>query len=333
MRKHFRRRYGSVALWRTTAVVAAFAVTPGLVGLAGGSAVANAFSRPGLPVEYLQVPSPSMGRDIKVEFQGGAPRAAYLLDGQRAREDWNGWDIETPAFEWYYQSGVSLVMPVGGQSSNYTDWYKPAHGKDGNGNAGVWTYKWETFLTSELPAWLAANKGISATANAVVGLSMAGPSALTLSVYHPQQFIYAAALSSPVHPSAARWQISIAMADAGGFSSADMWGPGDDPAWQRNDPYLHIDKLIANNTRLWIYCGSGDATDLDKDRSGFERFTGGMIEHQVLGANKQFADAYTAAGGTNAHIDFPNGGIHNWSYWGQQLQAMKTDLVDYLHSH
>nr|AAB22871.1 antigen 85C=secreted protein {N-terminus} [Mycobacterium tuberculosis, Peptide Partial, 37 aa] [Mycobacterium tuberculosis] len=37
------------------------------------------FSRPGLPVEYLQVPSASMGRDIKVQFQGGGPHAVYLL--------------------------------------------------------------------------------------------------------------------------------------------------------------------------------------------------------------------------------------------------------------
>uniref|UniRef100_Q9R667 Antigen 85B=SECRETED protein (Fragments) n=1 Tax=Mycobacterium tuberculosis TaxID=1773 RepID=Q9R667_MYCTX len=41
------------------------------------------FSRPGLPVEYLQVPSPSMGRDIKVQFQSGGNNspAVYLLDG------------------------------------------------------------------------------------------------------------------------------------------------------------------------------------------------------------------------------------------------------------
>ncbi|MFA4052401.1 esterase family protein [Mycobacteroides chelonae] len=300
-------------------------VLPALVGIAGGSAMANAFSRPGLPVEYLEVPSASMGRDIKVQFQGGGPKAVYLLDGQRAREDFSGWDIETTAFEDYYQSGISMVMPVGGQSSNYTDWYRPAKGKD-----GVWTYKWETFLTGELPQWLAANRGVSATGNAVVGLSMAGPSALTLSIYHPQQFIYAGALSAPLHPSANKWQISISMSDAGGFSSEDMWGPESDPAWVRNDPYLNIDKLIANNTRLWIYCGNAQATDLDKDRNGFENLAGGVIEGQVIDANKQFADAYAAAGGKNAHFNFPDGGIHNWTYWGQQLRAMKTDLVGYL---
>ncbi|MGL5444986.1 MAG: esterase family protein [[Mycobacterium] stephanolepidis] len=308
-----------------TAAALAVAVLPAFVGVSGGSVVANAFSRPGLPVEYLEVPSAAMGRDIKVQFQGGGPKAVYLLDGQRAREDFSGWDIETTAFEDYYQSGISMVMPVGGQSSNYTDWYRPAKGKD-----GVWTYKWETFLTGELPQWLAANRGVSATGNAIVGLSMAGPSALTLSIYHPQQFIYAGALSAPLHPSANKWQISISMSDAGGFNSEDMWGPESDPAWVRNDPYLNIDKLIANNTRLWIYCGNAQATDLDKDRNGFENLAGGVIEGQVIDANKQFADAYTAAGGKNAHFEFPAGGIHNWTYWGQQLRAMKADLVGYL---
>src|SRR5690349_24650912 len=107
---------------RRLLVGTAAAVTlPGLIGLAGGAATANAFSRPGLPVEYLQVPSASMGRDIKVQFQGGGPHGVYLLDGLRAQDDYNGWDINTPAFEEFYQSGLSVIMPVGGQSSFYTD--------------------------------------------------------------------------------------------------------------------------------------------------------------------------------------------------------------------
>ena len=132
---------------------AAAALLPGLIGVVGQTATAGAFSRPGLPVEYLQVPSAAMGRDIKIQFQSGGANspAVYLLDGLRAQDDFNGWDINTPAFEWYLQSGLSLVMPVGGQSSWYTDWYKPACGK-----AGCQTYKWETFLTSELPAYLAS---------------------------------------------------------------------------------------------------------------------------------------------------------------------------------
>jgi diacylglycerol O-acyltransferase/trehalose O-mycolyltransferase len=93
------------------------AVLPSFVGVTGLSATAGAFSRDGLPVERLDVPSPSMGRNIRIEFQGGGPHAVYLLDGLRAQEDFNGWDINTAAFEWYYKSGLSVVMPVGGQSS------------------------------------------------------------------------------------------------------------------------------------------------------------------------------------------------------------------------
>ena len=81
------------------------AALPGLIGFAGGSATAGAFSRPGLPVEYLMVPSASMNRDIKIQFQGGGPHAVYLLDGLRAQDDYNGWDIEHP--------GVRVVLRLG----------------------------------------------------------------------------------------------------------------------------------------------------------------------------------------------------------------------------
>src|ERR1044071_6886440 len=184
---------------RRLAVVAmAAAVLPALVSAVGGSATAGAFSRPGLPVEYLMVPSAGMGRDIKVQFQNGGENApgVYLLDGLRAQDDFNGWDINTAAFEWYVDSGLSTIMPVGGQSSFYSDWYSPACGK-----AGCSTYKWETFLTSELPGYLSAQKSVKANGSAAVGISMAGSSAMNLAIYHPGQFIYAGSLSGYLSPS------------------------------------------------------------------------------------------------------------------------------------
>ena len=61
-------------------------------------------------MEYLDVYSTSMGRNVRVQFQPGrrttpGTKAVYLLDGMRARDDYNGWDIETPAFEWFFDSG------------------------------------------------------------------------------------------------------------------------------------------------------------------------------------------------------------------------------------
>ena len=114
-----------------------------------------------------------------------------------AGDDFNGWDINTAAFDWYKGSGISVVMPVGGKASFYSDWYAPAVG-----NGGTFTYKWETFLTQELPAWLAANRGAPLTGNAVVGFSMGGSSALILAAFHPQQFIYAGSMSGFLNLSA-----------------------------------------------------------------------------------------------------------------------------------
>jgi diacylglycerol O-acyltransferase / trehalose O-mycolyltransferase len=263
-----------------------------------------------------------MGRDIPVQFQGGGAKAVYLLDGLRARDDRNGWDIETGAFQWFDGSGLSVVMPVGGMSSFYTDWYRPAVG-----NGGTHTYKWETFLTSELPAWLAANKGVSSTGNAVVGVSMSGSSALILAASHAGQFVYAGALSGFLNLSEGLWPIlvGIAMADAGGFNALDMWGPYGGGAWQRNDPTLQIGQLVANGTRIWVYSGNGNPTDLDAGL-GNAQIPAQFLEGLTIRTNKQFQADYQAAGGRNGVFNFPPNGTHSWGYWGGQLQAMKPDI-------
>ncbi|MDT5069884.1 MAG: diacylglycerol O-acyltransferase / trehalose O-mycolyltransferase [Mycobacterium sp.] len=297
--------------------VTAIAVTlPALIGFLGGAASASAFSREGLPIEYLQVPSAAMGRDIKVEFQGGGKHAVYLLDGIRAQDDFNGWDINTAAFEWFYKSGLSLVMPVGGESSFYTDWYQPAVG-----NGTTQTYKWETFLTAELPAWLAEHENVSQSGNAVVGLSMGGAPALIYGAYHPDRFSYAGSLSGFTNLSQGIWPslVGISMNDAGGFKASDMWGPSSDPAWARNDPTLQIPRLVANKTRIWVYCGNGTPGELGGAGSG-------LLESSTLNTNIAFQNQYLAAGGTNGVFNFPPSGTHDWAYWGSQLQQMKPDL-------
>ena len=307
---------------RLAAATAAAIVLPGLVGFAGGSATAAAFSSPGLPIEYLDVPSQGMGRDIRVEFlSGGADSPAlYLLDSMEAGDDFNGWDINTQAFDWFNGSGASVVMPVGGKSSFYSDWYAPA-----DGNGGTHTYKWETFLTQELPTWLAANKDVRPNGNAIVGFSMGGSSALILAAFHPQQFIYAGSVSGFLNLSADPRQVGIAMMWNGGFSREAMWGPPGDPAWARNDPTVQAGRLAANGTRLWIYCGSG--TPADPALASPDAPIGGLgfLEGMAIDSNHAFADAYIAAGGNHAVFNFPDG-IHAWGYSGQQLQQMKPDI-------
>jgi diacylglycerol O-acyltransferase / trehalose O-mycolyltransferase len=286
--------------------------------------VAQAFSREGLPVEYLDVYSAAMNRNVRVEFESGGNKAVYLLDGLRAQDDYSGWDINTAAFDWFHGSGISVVMPVGGQSSFYTDWYSPS-----TFNNQTYTYKWETFLTQELPAWLATNKQVSTTGNGVVGLSMSGGSALILSAYHPGQFKYAASLSGFLNPSALFMQqaIRVAMLDAGGYNVDNMWGPPWDPAWKRNDPLQQVTRIAANGTRLWIYCAPGGATDIDAGADPNQALNANGLEGLAIKGNKDFQAAYAKAGGNNATFQFPAAGNHAWPYWGSQLEALKPDLI------
>lgn len=309
-----------------------------MLTLTGLSAVsmpaAQAFSRDGLPVEYLDVYSAAMGRAVRVEFQASGPggKAVYLLDGLRAQDDYSGWDINTAAFEWFNDSGIGVVMPVGGQSSFYTDWYSPS-----SFNNQTYTYKWETFLTRELPTWLADNRKVSPTGNGVVGLSMSGGPALILSAYHPAQFRYAASLSGFLNPSAPFMQqaIRVAMLDAGGYNVDNMWGPPWDPAWKRNDPVVQASRLVANGTRLWIYCAPGllagspaaGATDAAATTDPGQALSADSLEGLARTSNKDFEAAYGRAGGSNATFQFPAAGNHAWPYWGAQLAALKSDLI------
>jgi diacylglycerol O-acyltransferase / trehalose O-mycolyltransferase len=275
-----------------------------LLALLGAtSAVSSAWSRQGLPIEYLVVPSVSMQRQIKVEFQGGGAHAVYLLDGMLAQDDYNGWDKYTSAFEWFSQSGLAVVMPTGGMAGFYSDWYQPA-----TGHGRVQTYKWETFLTQELPTWLAANKGISPSGNATVGVSIS----------------YAASMSGFLNLSAGQWPslVGFAMMGTGGYRAEDMWGPPTDPAWASNDPTVNVAKLVANNTRLWVYCGNGThSTDLGGESPG-----AGVLENATRLSNKIFQSRYQTYGGRNGVFNFSDSGGHTWQYWGPQLQAMIPDL-------
>ena len=154
---------------------------------------------------------------------------------------------------------------------------------------------------------------------------MGGSAALLLAAYHPQLFVYAGSLSGFLNLSTGPWPglVDLAMNDAGGFDPGAMWGPPGDSAWARNDPTVNIAKLVANNTRIWIYCGNGTPSEI----------SGNPPNAGILGFLEGFTPTATwrsgpviAAGGNNGVFNFPDTGLHNWPEWGQQLQQMKPDL-------
>src|SRR6202021_4117935 len=143
----------------------------------------------------------------------------------------------------------------------------------------------------ELPAFL-ATKGVKSTGGAAGRLSIAGASSLNLANYPPAQFIEVGAFSGLMGPSQGMGPtlIGFAMGAAGGDKPADMWGPKEDPAWARNDPLLNVSKTVANNTRLWMYCGNGKPSDL-----GGDNLPAKFLEGFVRTSNLKFQDAYNAA--------------------------------------
>jgi diacylglycerol O-acyltransferase/trehalose O-mycolyltransferase len=84
---------------------------------------------------------------------------------------------------------------------------------------------------------------------------------------------------------------------------------------------LQIPKLVANNTRIWLYCGNGTPNEL-----GGANLPAQFLETFTRQTNQTFVDNYLAAGGHNGVFNLPAYGTHSWEYWGQQLLAMKPDL-------
>jgi S-formylglutathione hydrolase FrmB len=260
-------------------------------------------------VETVMVPSAAMGRDIPVAFLGGGPHAVYLLDAFDAGPDVSNWVTAGNAMNTLGGKGISVVAPAGGAYSMYTDWER-----DGS-------KQWDTFLSGELPDWLAANKGLAPGGHAVVGAAQGGYGAVALAAFHPERFRYAGSMSGFLYPSqtAMTGAINDGMAKFGGVNSDDMWGMPQLGRWKWHDPYAHAALLAQHNTRLWIFSPQTLTASNPAAMLG--------VADQAQGSNRMFLAQYRSVGGNNGHFDFPVSGDHGWSSWGPQLSAMSSDMT------
>jgi S-formylglutathione hydrolase FrmB len=260
-------------------------------------------------VQTLMVPSGAMDRDIPVTFVDGGPHAVYLLDAFDGGPDVSGWISSGNALSSLAGKGVSVVSPAGGAFSLYTNWEQDAD------------KQWETFLSQELPAWLSENKGLAAGGHGVVGASQGGTAAMTLATFHPERFRFAASLSGFLTPSAtaSNGAITEGMHRFGGVDTLRMWGPPQLGRWKWHDPASHVQLLVDNDTRLWIF---SPATLTCSDSAA-------MIGYcdQAQGSARSFYASYRSAGGRNAHFESPDGLQHDWTTWGSQLGAVADDFT------
>ncbi|MDY3128159.1 MAG: alpha/beta hydrolase-fold protein [Corynebacterium sp.] len=230
----------------------------------------------------------------------------WALDGLRARDDESGWTIETNIEEFYADKNVNVIMPVGGQSSFYSDWEKPDNGKH---------YMWETFLTKELVPIL-DREYRSNKQRAVVGISMGGTAAINLAERNPHLFSFVGSFSGYLDTTTAGMPQAIAAAqqDAGGYTATNMWGPFGSQNWIDHDPKLGLEAL--KDMKVYVSSGSGkdDYGTPASVARGAANPAGVGLEVLSRLTSDTFANRAKAA---NLDIDvhFRPSGVHSWEYW------------------
>ena len=270
-------------------------------------------------VQICDVWSPSMNRNIKVQVQPsrmGGNAGLYLLDGLRARDDWNAWTHDASAQRTFLMDNVNLVMPVGGQVSFYSNWQKPI-----NLGGNLLEYKWETFLTGELPGYLQDHFGVRRDNNAIAGLSMGGSAAASLAADHRDQFKQVSVFSGYMNPTAPGMysMIPLAMFDQCRCDPFAMWGLPGSPDWGAHDPLLKADKL--RDLPMYVTAGSAIPGQYDQPSSlqaVFNVFNGIILEGLSRGSTLAFQNTINAAP-NQATFDYRTTGVHGWGYWNDDL--------------
>ena len=279
-------------------------------------------------VQRCDVYSQAMKRNIPVQIvpaARGGNAGLYLLDGLRATERTNAWVNDVNAAAVYAHSNITLVMPVGGEASFYADWaHDPQYG---NGKP----YKWETFLTRELPGYLQRHFGVSPRNNSVIGLSMGGTGAMNLAAKHPNQFRQVLSFSGYLTMTLPGMQtlLRLAMLDAGGYNLNAMHGSIVSPARFENDPFLNMGGL--RNSDVYISAASGIPGPADAKYLPQHQAAGAALESGAMITTRVW-EAKARAQGLRVTADYPAVGLHNWDQFGYQLNKTKNRVLTHMNA-
>lgn len=302
-----------------TPVTAAQTVVPDHVPVAADAAPAIA-SATALDdrLTLLTVDSPAMGRQVPVKVLRGpdasrSTGAFYLLDGNSGQVTENNWlDPEKgDARKFFADKDVTVVFPIGGTGTNYTDWEQdhPTFGRT----------QWATFLGEELPPLIDARFGTNGR-SMIGGISSGATGAVLLAEQFPDVFVGAAGYSGCYLTTG---PVGKAVTDLvvinGGARSELMWGPQSGPTWQEHDPVAGAAALAGRP--VYLSSGSGlPGPHEDPTAPEFARtaVVGGALE---LGANlctDQLAAALREHGAQVTRSATPTG-THSWPYWRDEL--------------
>nr|WP_296773347.1 alpha/beta hydrolase family protein [Rhodococcus sp. (in: high G+C Gram-positive bacteria)] len=269
----------------------------------------------------LDVYSPSMNsvisNDILRPASGGVLPTLYLLNGALGNEDGVGWLNNSSIEDFFVDKNVTVVMPVGGRFSFYTDWQSP--------DPVLGNYQWQTYLTRELPSAIDQQFG-STGRNAVAGLSMSGGPALDLAVQAPNMFDAAASLSGCPAPSNPFAMAGISAMIAGGLNNPfNMWGVPTSHGWYEHDPAVNVEKL--RGTAVYVSASAGRPGPVDRIPAGAVPPFGGIaVEALVNYCTSLFVDALHRSG-VPATISMRDSGAHTWPLFEDQLREAWTTTI------
>ena len=227
----------------------------------------------------------------------------YTLDGMRARNDQNGWTLETNIAQQFADRNVNVVLPVGGAGSFYTDWQDEVDGK---------AIKWETFISKELPPIMEKGWRSNGT-RGVVGLSMGGTAAVNLAERNPGFYKFVASYSGYLDTTGFGMQPAIlgAIRETSGMDGNKMWGPAGSQGWIDHDPKLGMNAL--KGTTVYVSSGNGSAGFADTLPGGPSAAAVGLETISNLSTHTFVSRAKSE--GIPVVSRFYNSGTHNWPYW------------------
>lgn len=287
-----------------------------------GTRVLRTVDGPGR-LRTLWVHSTAADTDLAVQVLPAARPDApapvlYLLNGASGGDGGTNWLDQTDTAAFFADKQVTVVIPVGGAGSYFTDWQRddPVLGRQ----------RWGTFLTRELPPIIdAAFHGTGR--NAIAGVSMAGTSVFGLALTAPGLYRAVGAYSACVQTSDVTGRAFVRAVVARWHGNAtNMWGPPGDPAWAANDPYRNADQL--RGLAIYVSNGTGLPGPLDTlygpgiDGNPFlllgQIVSGGFLEMITDACAHELRDRLRALR-IPATFDLRPTGTHSWGYWQEEL--------------
>lgn len=259
------------------------------------------------------IDSPAMGRVVQVQILhpagGGSRPSYYLLDGLLPGEHESTWTAATDAERFFLGKNVNVVLPTGGLASYYTDWQRP--------DARFGNYKWETFLTKELPPIIDGQFGGNGV-NGIAGLSMGGNSAYILAARNPHLYRAVAGFGACPDTATSTPAMLFSIALRGG-DPTNMWGPVGSPAWREHDPAIMADRLRGKTLYLSSGTGIPGPHEFELEPELAENIiTGGPVEAMVRGCLMGVQGRFASLG-IPVHYNWRPTGSHSWSYWQDDL--------------